>query len=403
MVTTLVLFSHLKGYRSPIDCFKFCNENSKTITDLTPFASSNMLSNIEDVLWSITDICNLKCIYCSVSDNKINNYQKSTAQEPTIEELDHIIKELQTIPSLKSLILSGGEALLSPNLPYILHNASQFCSNIFIITNGVKFTSEAFDLVKTYRPTIMISIDSIKENINCKTRGVGVLEKSLSTINSLNNINMPLVVILVVTKYNIDTIIHDLNYYYEKGVKNILLQQLHCEGRANGTLFLKLSPTASQIDMLYHKIKEFRKFHEDMNIDDNEICFFPMRKEQYEKKCDSKINYLPQRLFSCGAGFKFFAIKTNGDVIPCNALRSCVLGNLHQNSLVDIFKSSYELNNLKNINAKRVDSIDGCSMCRYAPVCDGGCRADVLHLTGNIFGKHPYCNVLNPKFDNPAN
>ncbi len=357
-----------------------------------------MLSNIEDVLWSITDICNLKCIYCSVSDTKINN-----SQEPTIKELDHIMEELQTIPSLKSLILSGGEALLSTNLPYVLHNASQFCSNIFIITNGVKLTPDAFNLIKIYRPTIMITIDSVNENINCKTRGAGVLEKSLSTLNSLNNVNIPIVVILVVTKFNVDNILYDLNYYYNMGIKNILLQQLHCEGRANGDFFLELSPTSSQIEALYYNVMKFREFHSDMNIDDNEICFFPMRKIQYEKKCDPQINYLPQRLLSCGAGFKFIAVKTNGDVIPCNALRSCILGNLHRNSLVEIFESSYELRNLKDINTKRVDSVDGCNICEYAPICDGGCRADVLHLTGNIFGRHPYCNLLNNQYDKFSN
>jgi len=347
-----------------------------------------MLSNIEDVLWSITDICNLKCVYCSVSDTQIENFQ-----EPSDKELDHILRELQTIPALKSLILSGGEALLSKNFSYILHNASKFCPNIFVITNGVKLTPEALNAIKFYRPTIMITIDSTDESINCKTRGNGVLGKSLSTLNILSSADIPVVVILVVTKFNINNILSDLNHYYSTGVRNVLLQQLHCEGRANGGLFLELSPSPAQIETLYYNIEEFTKLHVDMNIDDYEICFFPMRKEQYEKKCDTEVSYLPQRLLGCGAGFKFFAIKTNGDVIPCNALRSCILGNLHLNSLVEIFESSYELNNLKNINAKRVDSIDGCDTCKYAPVCDGGCRADVLHLTGSIFGKHPYCNI----------
>jgi len=134
-----------------------------------------------------------------------------------------------------------------------------------------------------------------------------------------------------------------------------------------------------------------------MNLDYNEICFFPMRAAASAEKCESGLIYKPQRLFMCGAAYNFFAIKTNGDVIPCNALRTCVLGNLFEEKLANILQSSDESKNIRKLRSLRVNSIVGCRDCLYSPMCDGGCRADVLHLTGNVLGKHPYCAICQNK------
>ena len=346
------------------------------------------INKVEDVLWSLTEICNLKCIYCSVEAGPY-----APVIEPSKAEIDHILKQLRKLPNLKSLILSGGEALLSRNLPYALGEASSLCPNIYVITNGVKLPSKAVDTLRFHRPTVMVSIDSTNESINKYTRGAGILEKTLLTLKPLQSMDLPVVVISVVTRFNINGIKEDLTFLYNFGIRNVLLQQLHCEGRADADLYIQLSPNPEQIDALYKILNEFEECYPDMNIDYNEICFFPMRKAAYAKKCDPALNYKPQKLFMCGAGFNFFAIKTNGDVIPCNALRTCIFGNLLKEDIIDILESSEEAMNVRRFRSLRVDSIAECEDCIYSPICDGGCRADVLHLTGNILVKHPYCNI----------
>ncbi len=342
---------------------------------------------IEDVLWSVTDECNLNCIYCSVAE-PAGDYNEELSEA----QIDRIVSQLQLLPRLKSIILSGGEAMLSPIFPYALRKAASLGSNIYVITNGVKLPPSAIAALREYRSTIMFSIDSTDETVNARTRGKGVLKNVIDTVGRVHALGIPIVIISVVTIHNIDTIIEDISFFQKHGIKNILLQQLHCEGKVGRELFGKLSPSPQQIERLYGRLVEFERRHPDVNIDYNEICFFAMRGEAYAQKCNPGLEYMPQRLLMCGAGFKFFAIKNNGDIIPCNALRSCVLGNLFREDITSILTSSEEMNNLRILNSQRVDSIPGCSNCLYNPVCDGGCRADALHAQGNLFGRHPYCS-----------
>lgn len=352
--------------------------------------TENTIDKIEDVLWSVTDKCNLKCIYCAVDDNT----KYTPAYELTKEQIDRITLQFSKLKNLKSLILSGGEALQSNMLEYILQRSKDLCDDIYIITNGTVLTEKAEALIKEYRPNIMVTIDSTLEEINSITRGKGSLAKSFHTLNILSNLGINIIIISVITCHNIGHVENDLKYYYSKGYRNFLLQQLHCEGKANTSLYLSLSPTKSKIDKLYEELLSFEKMHPDANIDYNEICFFPMRKAEYEKKCNPSNKYLPQKIFMCGAGFNFFALKTNGDIIPCNAMRNYSLGNIFIDDINDILSFRKKLVDLQKLREIRVNSIASCKTCTYSPICDGGCRADVLNLTGNILEKHPYCNIL---------
>lgn len=349
----------------------------------------NTIDKIEDVLWSVTDKCNLKCIYCSVDDNS----QYIPVQELTREQIDRIVLQIGKLKNLKSLILSGGEALQSDMLHYILEKSSRLCRDIYIITNGTVLTEKVQSLIKEYKPDIMVTIDCTQEDVNCITRGKNVLKKSLDTLNVLSGMGVDIIIISVITCHNIRYVISDLEYFYNKGYRNFLLQQLHCEGRANASLYLSLSPEKDEIDKLYNNLIEFEKKYPDANLDYNEICFFPMRKAEYEKNCNPSNKYLPQKIFMCGAGFNFFALKTNGDIIPCNAMRNYVLGNIIEDDIENVFNSGKELIELQRLRDIRVDSIESCKNCTYSPICDGGCRADVLNLAGNVLEQHPYCNV----------
>jgi radical SAM protein with 4Fe4S-binding SPASM domain len=178
---------------------------------------------------------------------------------------------------------------------------------------------------------------------------------------------------------------------YGIGVRNILIQQLHCSSSSLRGFFVASSPLRSEIHELKEFIDSFRILRPDMNIDDNEICFFENRSTAKMAQCHDGVSYLPQRLFQCGAGYQFLAIKANGDIIPCNALLDCVVGNIQREELVDILTRSPVLAGLRNLRHHRVSVIPGCAECPLNVMCDGGCRADAYNLTGEIANPHPYC------------
>lgn len=348
--------------------------------------STPFFSDVGDVLWSITDKCNLDCIYCRAIP-----HDGTQSAEPTVSEVIHILNELGKLPQLESLIVSGGEAILSPHLPRVLAGAQLLARQVFLITNGTTLKADRQrDILLRFRPMVMCTIDSCDEAINQITRGPGVLAKSLATVGLLKN-NLFVIVIIVLTRHNFDQLRSTCQKLYEAGVRNLLIQQLHCPDAASRQFFLTNSPTLKQIKGLLLMIDDIRSDFPDFQIDNNEVCFFLSRPDAKARLCNPEKEYWPQRLLRCGAGRKFFAIKTNGDVVPCNAFLDSVAGNLHHESLENIFESSRVIAGLREISEHRVSVVPGCGTCHLNPVCDGGCRADVLNLTGEIASNHPHC------------
>lgn len=355
-----------------------------------PLGVAPFFSEVSDVLWSITDKCNLDCVYCRAIP-----HDGTCAAEPTDEQINHILNELGKLPRLSSLIISGGEALLSRHLQKVLVAAKSLAQQVFLITNGTTLKSDKQRaILKQHKPLVMCTVDSTDDSINSITRGQKVLGKSLKTIDWLLQNDFFVVAIVVLTKHNYPSLRATCEELYGRGVNNILIQQLHCPDAASREFFIENSPTPKQISELSAMLEQVRKTCSEIQIDDNEICFFNTRSAFKEKLCNPEKQYWPQRLLRCGAGRKFFAIKTNGDIVPCNAFLDSVAGNLHCNSIKEIFESSTVMVGLRQIANHRVDVVPGCNTCHLNSVCDGGCRADALNLTGEIASRHPLCPAV---------
>lgn len=355
-------------------------------TDQTDPTPRFTLDEVTDVLWTLTDRCNLACSYCAVVPHHCR-----LPPEPSAEEVDHVLRELGKLPSLESLILSGGEALLSPHLARVLEGSAHLAPARYLITNGTTLSTERKALLLAHRPRVMITIDSMDEQVNRQTRGEGVLARTLATLRWLIAEEFFVVVILVFTRDNADSMAFTLESLLAEGVKNILIQQLHCSDAASRVTFLERTPSHAQLRALSELLTRFKEQHPEAQIDDNEVCFFESRERAIQKKCSPSLRYHPQRLFMCGAGYNFFALKANGDVIPCNAFLDCVVGNIHHQGIDEILLSSPQMRGLRNLREHRVDVIEGCRECSLNPLCDGGCRADAYNLTGEIGSAHPNC------------
>jgi len=75
-------------------------------------------------------------------------------------------------------------------------------------------------------------------------------------------------------------------------------------------------------------------------------------------------------------------------------MRNYVLGNITEDDIDEVFSSRKKLIKLQKLRDTRVNSIESCESCTYSPICDGGCRADVLNLACNVLERHPYCNIV---------
>jgi radical SAM protein with 4Fe4S-binding SPASM domain len=87
----------------------------------------------------------------------------------------------------------------------------------------------------------------------------------------------------------------------------------------------------------------------------------------------------------CHAGIFYFSLRPNGDVYPCTFLPIKV-GNIREQSLIDIWRNSKTLNTLRQRSALK----GKCGTCEYRETC-GGCRGRAYACTGDFLETDPVC------------
>ena len=100
--------------------------------------------NIDYVRISVTDRCNLRCVYCMPEDGV-----KSTPHEDILR-YDEILRVCRIMAGLgiSKIKLTGGEPLVRKNVPYLVHELKQISGieKVTLTTNGILLTEYMEDL-----------------------------------------------------------------------------------------------------------------------------------------------------------------------------------------------------------------------------------------------------------------
>lgn len=136
---------------------------------------------------SLTDNCNLRCVYCMPPDVKFDrNYIND---DLSLEDYKFLIKSMSDL-GITKVRFTGGEPLLYPHLIELIRFTKQECGidDIGITTNGTGLYEIAKELKASGLDKVNISLDSLKEyKYKSITRG-GQLKyvlKSITTCISL--------------------------------------------------------------------------------------------------------------------------------------------------------------------------------------------------------------------------
>ena len=114
---------------------------------------------IDYIRISVTDRCNLRCIYCMPSDG----VREITHSEIlTHEEIIHILS-IATNLGIKKVRITGGEPLVRKGLPYLIKTISNLgaIEEISLTTNGVLLKRFAKELKEAGLNRLNISLDSM--------------------------------------------------------------------------------------------------------------------------------------------------------------------------------------------------------------------------------------------------
>ena len=166
---------------------------------------------------SLTDKCNLKCVYC-IPEYEVdkNNLMNDTL---SLHDYKFIINGLSQV-GIRKIRFTGGEPLLYPHLIELIKYTSIECNinDIAITTNGIGLDGMAYELKQSGVKTVNISLDSLKSyKYKSITRG-GNLADVLKSINICFSLGIKVkIYCVVINGFNDDEIydfINMTNYYH---------------------------------------------------------------------------------------------------------------------------------------------------------------------------------------------
>ncbi len=106
---------------------------------------------------SVTDACNLRCIYC-MPDGKNIVTRKNKLM--TVDEIEKMVSVFVSL-GIKKIRLTGGEPLLRKDIKEIISRISKFPSELTITTNAF-FVNEYVDVFKSANiRSVNVSLDTL--------------------------------------------------------------------------------------------------------------------------------------------------------------------------------------------------------------------------------------------------
>ncbi len=337
------------------------------------------------VSFAVTKACNLRCLHCHVSA------REALPDELQIEEAMHAIDEMKTLGT-EALIFSGGEPLLRKEFVTTL---AQYCDDRGIITamlsNGLLINHKvALELREAGIKAIGIPVDSVYPETHDRLRNVpGSFKKGVAAIQACLDMDLEVIVTTMALKDTCEEIPKRIEFLESLGIDEVAVYDLVPVGR--GKDMMEQAMTDAQRVSLIRYLQAKQESSEMVFTMSGGEPLYPEMTLEMHKAHDSKPKDLLIKAFwvqnavGCHAGILYFSLRPNGDVYPCTFLPIKV-GNIREQSLIDIWRNSRTLNMLRQRSILR----GKCGACEYRETC-GGCRGRAYACTGDFLETDPVC------------
>lgn len=330
--------------------------------------------------FELTHLCNLKCPYCYVGEDRVK-------EELTTDEWFNIIEQ---IPFYSFITLVGGEPLIREDFCDILfESARKTLGKVNVVTNGVLINDEIIDaFIESKMLLLSVSLDGWKENHD-KNRGKDGIFKTI--VENLDNLsdqchqrhsNLMVDIKTIVLKDNLEDILKLYEYCTNKGFDYLSISFLRNNNlKQNSKLYncfdeifykpdynIECYFDLKEFERIYLEIQKMKKYsktnlrfapkfdNENPNIELNLIKkFFSSYKEKNIKEIYKPCLYPNSNTI----------INPSGDVYPCLSYK---MGNLKEQSLYEIINNPKYQCFRKNLKYSGVFS--SCQMCCELEVND---------------------------------
>lgn len=174
---------------------------------------------IDYIRISVTDLCNLRCIYCMPEEGVC---KKPHADILTFEEITRIVRLFVSL-GVDKIRLTGGEPLVRHRFPELVKMLSSFhgLNELTLTTNGVLLAPMAETLKDNGLKRVNISIDTLREDRFRSITRIGSLNDALQGLHAALKVGLTPVKVntVVMNGINHDEALDFAAYAVEHGLE----------------------------------------------------------------------------------------------------------------------------------------------------------------------------------------
>ena len=312
----------------------------------------------------ITEGCNLRCKMCYYWGDTGTYSNRNIESKPNIMDIG-LIEQIVKESGVKFYSLFGGEPLTHPEIEKIVKIIKASGSRIDTPTNGTLLKKHAAMLVELGFDSIRVSLDGPRD-VNDIQRGKGSYEKAIEGLKALyeekkrTEKKLPVIGLLyTITPINyLQTekfFLEDLDLIYLHNITIQLENFITEEMGKNYESFLKSHFNITSNRYWKGMVRSYNDF-KDMDFVElsrqlNSVETFLKQKgivvikeppinsiDDLEAYFKAEWGKLSIQYETCPLPWVSTDIAANGDVVPCHVFYDLVVGNLHKNSLLEVWK-----------------------------------------------------------------
>lgn len=303
----------------------------------------------------LTEACNLHCRFCY-------NSQKPRYNKNALTILDKLADQ-----GVMQVNLTGGEPLAHPQFFEILHYACDRFPNVVILSNGSLMHQEVLEKIHDSKVTsVNISVHGDQITHDTLTQSPGSYNSSISALKYFIQHKQILIASnFVLNAMNLSILQDTIKYFHDIGLEYMTITRFIPVGIGDNARDIIL--TRRQLIDAFQIVYDYNKSEKGPHIEFAEatpFCALP--------------KHLQGIANCCSYGYDRFYVDVTGEVLVCGLSRIKLGGNILNNTLSEIKRSSDVYR--KFIANQHIHPT--CASCNTLPLCHGGCRAAAISAGG---------------------
>lgn len=339
------------------------------------------LGRPSDIIWNITNRCNLLCDHCYMSADG-HALPDQLSDEETIALVDQM-GEL----GVPLVFLSGGEPMMRPNFWDILETAHGYGMHIVVSTNCTFITREKAKRLKANGVDwVATSLYGPPEFHDAMVGVPGTHDRVVSAIRILREEGVNVSLKSAVTADTLPFIPYIIDTAKKLDARLVYLCDLITSGRSEGEEDARI--TAEQWKELADQVlADLLDPESDTEYDIGAIpSVIPYLAEKLKAEGVDVSNGLKrlELVSACPVGKGHMNINSEGGIMPCQFAQDWTVGNIRDMTLTEATQELYKL------DQQEAKGICAPENCEYSRICRG-CRTKAWQATGDAMFEDDTC------------